>query len=104
MLTGKLCIEKTDDGTFIKKRLGENGQPSGEGKGMNEKEVRDFLKESLSRIDCDILPRNIAVVNSDQIIDIYSETVRELKLVTINMEGKKMITLRDDGGLQFESI
>ncbi len=104
MLTGKLCIEKTDDGTFIKKHLGEDGKPSGEGRRMSEEELKVFLKESLNRIDCDILPRNIAVVESDQIIDIYSEKVRGLKLVNINMDGKKTMTLRDDGGLQFQCV
>ncbi len=102
-LTGKLCIEKTGDGTFIKKRVGENGEPEGEGKKMSEEELEELLKENLSRIDCDMLPTNIAVVDSEDIIDVYSETVRDLKLITVNMEGERMITLRDDGGLQFES-
>ncbi len=102
-LTGKLCIQKTDEGTFIKKHVGDDGQPSGEGEEMTEEEVKEFLRESMRRIDCDLLPRNIAVVDRSEIIDIYSEKVRELKMVTVNMKGKKMITLRDDGGLQFES-
>ena len=104
MLTGKLCIEKTENGTLLKKHVGDHGEPSGTGERMTDEEVKDFLKKKLRRIDCDILPKNIVLMKGDDIIDIYSERVRGIKLVTINMEGKDMITLRDDGGLQFESV
>lgn len=102
LLTGKLGIKKKD-GKFIKKSIGREGKPSGEGREISEEEVKELLKRSLNQIDCEILPTNIAVIDREDILDIYSENVRGLKLITINMKGEKLITLRDDGGLQFET-
>lgn len=102
LLSGKLCIGK-ENGNFVKKGMKRDGEVSEEGIEMTEEEVRELLKQSLLRIDNDLLPTNRAEVDRDEIIDIYSENVRQLKLVTINLKGDKMITLTDKGGLLFET-
>lgn len=101
-LSGKLCLEKKD-GQIIKKNIDEDGEASGDGQILSEEEAKELLKKSLSRIDFDLLPTNRAVLYREEIIDIYTEHVRGLKLVTVNMQGDKMITLTDNGGLQFET-
>ncbi len=102
LLTGRLGIMKKD-GKYYENSIDEDGEPSGESREINEVRMKEILKTSLSQIDCEMLPTNIAIIDREKIIDIYSENVRGLKLITINMEGEKLITLRDDGGLQFET-
>ncbi len=102
LLSGKLCIGK-EDGKFFKKVIDGNGEVSDEGQEITEEETRELLKRSLIRIDNELLPTNRAELDRDEIIDIYSENVRELKMITINLKGNKMITLTDKGGLQFET-
>ncbi|MBS3817211.1 MAG: hypothetical protein KGY76_06580 [Candidatus Thermoplasmatota archaeon] len=102
LLTGKTCLQKKGE-TFLKKNLDNDGRPSGQAQKISEEEAKELVRESLGRIDSDILPTNLVTVDREEIIDIYTERVKGLKLITLNMKGKKMITLRDDGGLQFES-
>ncbi|GEM_PF-5763648 len=102
LLTGKLGIQKKG-GKFIEKSIDGEGKPSGKGRGISEEGVKDLLKKSLSQIDCELLPTNIAIIDREEIVDIYSENVRGLKLININLKGKKLVTLRGDGGLQFET-
>ncbi|MFP3872492.1 MAG: hypothetical protein ACLFVL_06390 [Candidatus Aenigmatarchaeota archaeon] len=102
LLTGRLGIQKKN-GKFIEKSIDRDGKPSGEGREISEERIKERLKESLTQIDCEILPTNIAIIDPNEVIDIYSENVRGLKLVTVNMKGEKLMTLRDDGGLQFET-
>ncbi len=101
-LTGKLCLQK-EDGRFIKKRIEEDGEVSNEGQEITEEEARDLLKQSLGRIDNDLIPTNRAVIDREEILEIYTENVRGLRMVTLNMKEEKMLTFRDDGGLQFET-
>ncbi len=102
VLSGKLCIQK-ENGKLMKKGIEEEGKASEEGQEITEEEARDFIEKSLVRIDSDLLPTNRAVIDREEIIDIYSENVRQLKMVTVNLKGNKMITLTDKGGLQFET-
>lgn len=102
ILSGKLCIQK-ENGKLMKKRIEEEGKVSEEGQEITEKEARELIQKSLTRIDNDLLPTNRAVLDREEIIDIYSENVRQLKMTTVNLKGDKMITLTDKGGLQFET-
>jgi len=102
ILSGKICIQK-ENGKLMKKMIEREGKASEEGQEITEEEARELIKKSLDRIDSDLLPTNRAVVDRDEIIDIYTEMVRQLKMVTINLKGNKMITLTDKGGLQFET-
>ncbi len=102
LLTGKLCLQKKN-GKLMKKRIEEDGEISDEGQEISEKEARDLLEKSLNRIDNDIIPTNRAVIDREEILEIYTENVRGLKMITVNMKEEKMLTLRDDGGLQFET-
>ncbi len=102
ILSGKLCIEKKD-GKLMKKKIEREGKASEEGQEITEEEAKDLIKRCLVRIDNDLIPTNRAVVDREEIIDIYSENVRDLKMTTINLKGDKMITLTDKGGLQFET-
>ncbi len=102
ILSGKLCIQK-ENGKLKKKSIEREGKASEEGQEITEEEARDLIKKSLVRIDNDLLPTNRAVLDREEIIDIYSETVRQLKMITVNLKGNKMITLTDKGGLQFET-
>jgi len=102
ILSGKICIQK-ENGKLMKKMIEREGKASEEGQEITEEEARELIKKSLDRIDSDLLPTNRAVVDRDEIIDIYTEKVRQLKMVTINLKGNKMITLTDKGGLQFET-
>ena len=102
ILSGKLCIQKKN-GKLMKKRIEREGKVSEEWQEITEDEARELLKKSLVRIDSDLLPTNRAVLDREEIIDIYSENVRNLKMITINLKGNKMITLTDKGGLQFET-
>lgn len=102
LLSGKLCIGK-ENGNYVKKTMKGDGEISDEGIEITEEEARELLERSLARIDNELLPTNRAVVDREEIIDIYSENVRKLKMVTINLKGEKMVTLTDKGGLQFET-
>jgi len=102
LLSGKLCIGK-ENGRLLKKAIESDGEVSDQGVEITEEEAKDLLRRCLIRIDNDLLPTNRAEVDREEIIDIYSENVRQLKLVTINLRGDKMITLTDKGGLQFET-
>ncbi|MEF8835303.1 MAG: hypothetical protein V5A76_04030 [Candidatus Thermoplasmatota archaeon] len=102
ILSGKLCIQK-ENGKLMKKRIEEEGKVSKEGEEITEEEARELIQKSLTRIDNDLLPTNRAVLDREEIIDIYSENVRQLKMTTVNLKGDKMITLTDKGGLQFET-
>jgi len=102
ILSGKLCIQK-ENGKLIKKRIEREGKASEEGQEITEEEAKELLEKSLVRIDSDLLPTNRAVLDREEIIDIYSENVRNLKMITVNLKGNKIITLTDKGGLQFET-
>ncbi len=101
-LSGKLCLEKRD-GKIIKKNIDGEGKPQEEGQILTEEEAKDLLRKSIERIDSDLIPTNRAMIDREEIVDIFSERVRGLKLITINMKGNKIITLTDKGGLQFET-
>ncbi|MBS3790270.1 MAG: hypothetical protein KGY66_05075 [Candidatus Thermoplasmatota archaeon] len=102
VLSGKLCIQK-ENGKLMKKTIEKEGKASEEGQEITEEEAKNLLKESLIRIDNDLLPTNRAVVDREEIIDIYAENLRRLKMITVNLKGEKMITLTDKGGLHFET-
>ncbi len=100
ILGGKFGIS-SEDGDIWKITIDENGHPDERVQKLEREEARKFIRKSFHRVDNDLLVSNRAVIDLEEIVDIFSERSQGKKYINISMKGTKRVVLDDDGGLEF---
>jgi len=100
ILAGKFGMS-SEDGDIWKITIDENGHPDEKVQKLERGEARKFIRKSFHRVDNDLLVSNRAVIDLEEIVDIFSERSQGKKYINISMKGTKRVVLDDDGGLEF---
>ncbi len=98
LLEGKAGVVLEDDEYWLCE-IDRDGGPGDKDKKIDGEDLEDIFVKSLNRVDNKLLPSNRLLVESDKIIDIYSESVNDQVFLNIKLNDNNKITLRSDGGV-----